>query len=172
MGQSVQVKTQRLNLMMVFIFNLDDEDDIEDDQITEEELSEKLEKGLYTVEDVQKLVKTMLYNSSKPAKVKKLLRKLEATESISMKKKFLVFHGLLVLKSCLGHFSQLAKINVPMCYQILKCLRDLPIATRNSIADHKLDEIVSKLLTVNESEVVQMAKDVITLFNLDSCFMG
>lgn len=109
------------------------------------------------MDEVQKLVKSVLYNTGKPRKVKKLLRKLEATDSSLMQRKFLMFHGLLVLKSCL---LQHGRTDLPLCYQILQVLSKLPISSRNSIVDHKVDETLTKLLDLEELEIVDAAKTV------------
>lgn len=70
-----------------------------------------------------------------------------------------MFHGLLVLKSCL---SQHGRSDLSLCYQILKILGTLPISSRNTIVDNKMDDAVSKMVgEVREAEIAQTAKELL-----------
>ncbi|KAJ3239070.1 histone methyltransferase set2 [Chytriomyces hyalinus] len=100
-------------------------------------------QGLQTVEAVKVMVKLLLYSTSKPTKLIRLLHKLELTQNPAMQRKFLQYHGLLVLKSCLVHHC---KSNVSICYQIMRILKIFPPVTRNSIIDCKIEDVMRKFV--------------------------
>ncbi|KAJ3067742.1 histone methyltransferase set2 [Podochytrium sp. JEL0797] len=117
----------------------DDEDNYGDD---------REERGLQTVEAVKSFVKVMLYSTSKPTKLIRLLQKLEATQSVTMQRKFLQYHGLLVLKNCLAQHS---KSNVSICYQTMRILKNMPPISRNAIVDSRIEDLVKKIVESQNS---------------------
>ncbi|KAJ3136996.1 histone methyltransferase set2 [Physocladia obscura] len=123
----------------------------------------KVERGLQTVETVKAFVKLMLYSTSKPVKLIRLLQKLEATDNPIMQRKFLQYHGLLVLKTCLAQYF---KSNASICYQTMRILKNLPPISRNSIEDSKIEEVVKRLADrdTNGLSVSELAEDLLEMW--------
>ncbi|KAI8621094.1 hypothetical protein BC830DRAFT_1095729, partial [Chytriomyces sp. MP71] len=138
--------------------SLSDDEDYDSSQRVENQ-------GLQTVEAVKSMVKLLLYSTSKPAKLIRLLHKLEATQNTAMQHKFLQYHGLAVLKSCLSHYC---KSNVSICYQILRILKAFPKVTRNSILDSKIEDVVRKFVDPHNgaaASVVESAQELLDLWS-------
>ncbi|KAJ3215126.1 histone methyltransferase set2, partial [Clydaea vesicula] len=98
-----------------------DSDDDEEEDVVEMDAKkpkrpkkEAKVKALENIEHVKTLVKKMLYSTKLPSQVTKLLRRLEVTDNLAMRKCFVKFHGLLVLKSCLTLYS---RTDLSLCYQ-------------------------------------------------------
>ncbi|KAI9209813.1 uncharacterized protein BJ171DRAFT_485101 [Polychytrium aggregatum] len=117
-------------------------------------------KSLQSEEDVQKCVKKMLY-TTKAGRMKRLLAKIESTSAL-LQRKFLQYHGLVVLKSCLLHF----KSDNDITMTVLRILKSLPITTRNTIVDTKIETILNLFIETNsQSELSGFAQEVITAWS-------
>ncbi|KAJ3215406.1 histone methyltransferase set2 [Dinochytrium kinnereticum] len=121
----------------------------------------KEERGLENEDAVRKLVKSMVYSTSKGSRVAKLLRRLQLTTLPQMQRKFLQYHGLAVLKSYLMHF---AKTDSNICHETLRILQALPISSRNTIIDNQLEEAVTKLTQHPQYYVVNSAKELLDVW--------
>ncbi|KAJ3414588.1 histone methyltransferase set2 [Chytridiales sp. JEL 0842] len=121
--------------------------------------SARVEKGLQNPDDIPKFVKAMLYTTSKKSKLESLLRKLEATESIPVLRKFLQAHGLPVLRSCLAHYL---KTDSTLCHRVLRICKTIPAASRNSIVDSKIEDSIIKLkeMAIND-EITSLADELL-----------
>ncbi|KAI8812340.1 hypothetical protein BJ742DRAFT_54709 [Cladochytrium replicatum] len=137
---------------------VEDDDEDEGSRAATAEEEEAAKKGLETVEEVQKMVKALLLNSYKPQKAIRLLRRLEATTALPMQRKFMQYHGLLVLKQCLVHYF---KSDAMICSQVLRVLTMLPISSRNSVVDIKLEEAVEKLMDNCEADLAHNAEQIL-----------
>ncbi|KAJ3120871.1 hypothetical protein HK098_004187 [Nowakowskiella sp. JEL0407] len=120
----------------------DADDDDEDESFYKKRSTDTPPQPLLTVEDVQKVVKSMLrITSNKPNRTRRFLKQIEITESTTILKKFLQYHGLVVLKMCIASYLG---IENGICAQVVQVLRLLPITSRNSLEDTKIEEIVLK----------------------------
>ncbi|KAJ3090625.1 histone methyltransferase set2 [Quaeritorhiza haematococci] len=146
--------------------DLDDEDDYDLEGVPSPKKrsaadTEKVKKpitGLESIEDVEKYVKTMLSSTrstEKPSRVRRLLARLELTP-VPLQRKFLQYHGLYLLKSCLKNYMN---VNLPLCFHVLRIMKMLPIANRNSIVDAKMEDVVNQFIGAAEHEVSQYAKE-------------
>ncbi|KAJ1564853.1 histone methyltransferase set2, partial [Nowakowskiella sp. JEL0078] len=111
-----------------------------------------------TIEDVQRVVKSMLRMSSKPSKTKQILQRIEATDSIAMQKKFLQYHGLVVLKQCLGSYLNTEH---GICAQVVHVLMSLPIASRNLVVETNVEEYVLKFREVCEADAAAIVDELL-----------
>ncbi|KAI8814863.1 hypothetical protein BJ742DRAFT_192691 [Cladochytrium replicatum] len=137
---------------------VEDDDDDECARAATAEEEEAAKKGLETVVEVQKMVKALLLNSYKPQKAIRLLHRLEATTELPIQRKFMQYHGLLVLKQCLVHYL---KSDAMICSQVLRVLTMLPIWSRNSVVDIKLEETVEKLMENCEADLAHNAEQIL-----------
>ncbi|KAJ3356730.1 histone methyltransferase set2 [Entophlyctis luteolus] len=87
------------------------------------------ERGLQSVETVKAFVKLMLYSTTKPVKLIRLLQKLEAGDSKP------------------SHAKKVPTIPWIACAEnTLRILKNLPAVSRNSIIDSKIEDIVKKMI--------------------------
>ncbi|KAI9343868.1 hypothetical protein DFJ73DRAFT_503252 [Zopfochytrium polystomum] len=124
--------------------------------------SQREPKGLETNEDVQKLVRSLLNSAAKPTKTLFLLRQVEATQTVQIQRRFLHYHGLLVLRSVLVHNL---RTNNDVCYQTLCVLKSLPSVSRNSIVDSKLEDVVTKLADSSVSNISDISRDLLAIWS-------
>ncbi|KAJ1544894.1 histone methyltransferase set2 [Nowakowskiella sp. JEL0078] len=140
------------------------DDDFDDEEVTsrawlDSRTGKKIDLlpgPMETIEDVQKVVKSMLRMSSKPSKAKQLLQRIEATESIAMQKKFLQYHGLVVLKQCLGFYITTEH---GICAQVVQVLKSLPVASRNLVVETKVEEFVLKFREICEADAAAIVDE-------------
>ncbi|KAJ3188104.1 histone methyltransferase set2 [Irineochytrium annulatum] len=132
-----------------------------DDDDEEEYVVKKVPKGLDSVEAVQKFVKAMLNLNTNPSRIQRLLKKLELTTEVNMQRKFLQYHGLSVLKCALAYYVNVKKDYPHITYEIIRLLKVLPISSRNSIQDCKIEEVVSKLVDFPNYQTAQTSKDLL-----------
>lgn len=76
---------------------------------------DKDEKPLESMNDVSKVVKSMIFYASKAWIMKKMIRKLEMTTDVQVLRKFLLSHGLVCLKTILNIYL---KTDIVMCSQV------------------------------------------------------
>lgn len=122
-----------------------DESDIE---------SAKKHRGLQTADEVTRFIPKMYRTLSKKDQKKRAMRcleKLEATDNIDLLKQFLNTHGLRLLKLYWQEFDS----ESPMLRKILMILQKLPILTRNTIDDLKLEAELLGVADVSSDIVVQ-----------------
>ncbi|KAJ3332248.1 histone methyltransferase set2 [Blyttiomyces sp. JEL0837] len=113
------------------------------------------ERGLENPEHVPLFVKSLLTQCLKSLPITQWLRKLEATQSQPILRKFVQYHGLPVLRNCI--MQNLS--NEDVCLRIMRVLKSLPPMSRNSVLDSKIEDAISKLSLSETSEVSSFAKE-------------
>lgn len=95
------------DLTIVDDYSEEEEDttDTEEVQTSKRKSSKKSIVPLSTVEEATAAVKDLFRHMGSPNKVRKILERLEATDTAQVWSRFLRMHGLLVLKSCLRGFK-------------------------------------------------------------------
>lgn len=141
-----------------------DEDEEDEDEMydTVDEETAVLEntKRISKIENVEEVGNFIisLLETTKIARIKRLLRKLEATDNMSILKKFVHLQGMRALKNALTLFG---KTDLPLFYQIIKLFKIIPVSTKNLITDCKVDETLYKLISdVTDPEIVETANEV------------
>ncbi|RKP05448.1 hypothetical protein THASP1DRAFT_32709 [Thamnocephalis sphaerospora] len=131
-----------------------------DDEYVEEhaEATDKpKQRGLQTLEHVEKFVQLMMKYAKNLEYSRKLLLFLDITESQQLLRKFMNTHGLQVLKIYLAEYDR----NDELCRLILQQIDRLPITTRNTINASGVDHVVEKFTTHEDPEIAQMATQLI-----------
>ena len=119
--------------------NMASDSDQEMDNSKSEPIS-NLQDGLQTVTDVQDLCKSLLHSTSNAKRVLVKVNIILKTDSVAILRKFVSYHGLLVLKSCLAaHIDSKTIVR----RQILEVLRTLPISNRNTVV--LLEPLIQKM---------------------------
>ncbi|KAI9104839.1 hypothetical protein DFS34DRAFT_215610 [Phlyctochytrium arcticum] len=112
--------------------------------------------GLTSAEDVQIITRSLFRYAVKPRRVSRLLTKVENTLEISLQRRFIWGHGLSVLKMCLREYMDK---NMIICLQILRILKSLPIASKNTA--EKVEDCVTHLSQVPDLAVSTAAKELL-----------
>ncbi|KAG9066757.1 histone methyltransferase set2 [Linnemannia hyalina] len=99
----------------------------------------------------------VMFMKPKVQKSKRLLAKLMATTERACLRRFLVLHGLVILKSWLRHF----KDEEDIVMGIMFVLPRIPLLSRNSIEDSQIEEAVQEVAEGPESPSKGMAQAVL-----------
>ncbi|KAG0207260.1 histone methyltransferase set2 [Mortierella sp. GBA30] len=124
----------------------------------EDEYEEK--KSTRGIEDpilMEKLARIM-FMKPKVQKSKRLLAKLMATTERACLRRFLVLHGLVILKAWLKHY----KDEPDIIMGIMHVLPSIPLLSRNAIEDSQIEEAVQEVADGPECPSKGMAQDVLT----------
>ncbi|KAJ3336316.1 hypothetical protein HDU93_003092 [Gonapodya sp. JEL0774] len=132
------------------------EEDDDEDMIkkTKKPREPKLVKGIEDHADVVKVIRVLTRNSEKPARIRGLLSRLEATTSVPVWRDVLKFRAMTQLKLLLVDYGR--------SHPALTC-QLVPIITRNtnSLVDSKIDEVVELLSKEHgDLEIRELAKQV------------
>ncbi|KAF9415316.1 histone methyltransferase set2, partial [Entomortierella beljakovae] len=106
---------------------------------------------------VEKLARIM-FMKPKVQKSKRLLAKLVATTERACLRRFLVLHGLVILKAWLKHY----KDEPDIIMGIMHVLPNIPLLSRNAIEDSQIEEAVQEIADGPESALKVMAQEVLT----------
>ncbi|ORZ02031.1 hypothetical protein BCR41DRAFT_313596 [Lobosporangium transversale] len=106
---------------------------------------------------VEKLARIM-FMKPKVEKSKRLLAKLMATTERACLRRFLVLHGLVILKAWLKHY----KDEPDIIEGIMLVLPNIPLLSRNAIEDSQIDEAIQEIAEGPECASKGMARDLLT----------
>ncbi|KAF9994769.1 histone methyltransferase set2 [Entomortierella chlamydospora] len=106
---------------------------------------------------VEKLARIM-FMKPKVQKSKRLLAKLVATTERACLRRFLVLHGLVILKAWLKHY----KDEPDIIMGIMLVLPNIPLLSRNAIEDSQIEEAVQEVADGPECPSKSMAEEVLT----------
>ncbi|RKP22472.1 hypothetical protein SYNPS1DRAFT_25770, partial [Syncephalis pseudoplumigaleata] len=110
------------------------------------------------MEQVEKFVPLMMKCANQLDYAQKLLVFLDMTESSALLRKFMNTHGLQVLKLYLVEYHHK---NDELCRLILGIMDRLPITIRNAINACRVDEVVEKFTTHEDSSIASLATKLI-----------
>lgn len=105
---------------------------------------------------MEKLARIMFMKPKVP-KSKRLLAKLMATTDRACLRRFLVLHGLVILKAWLRQYKDEADIVMG----IMILLPSLPLITRNAIEDSVIEDAVQEIADGPECPSKDMAKNIL-----------
>ncbi|KAG0096211.1 histone methyltransferase set2 [Podila epicladia] len=108
---------------------------------------------------MEKLARIMFMKPKVP-KSKRLLAKLMATTDRACLRRFLVLHGLVILKAWLRQYKDEADIVMG----IMILLPSLPLVTRNAIEDSMIEDAVQEIADGPECPSKDMAKDILAVW--------
>ncbi|KNC98643.1 uncharacterized protein SPPG_06324 [Spizellomyces punctatus DAOM BR117] len=111
---------------------------------------------LHNAEDVQVVTRSLFRHAAKPKRIMRLLSKIENTNALPLQRRFIWGHGLSVLKMCLREYTGK---NAAICLQVLRILRMLPIASKNTA--EKVEDCVVKLAELPDLEISTIAKELV-----------
>ncbi|KAF9109112.1 histone methyltransferase set2 [Mortierella sp. AM989] len=106
---------------------------------------------------VEKLARIM-FMKPKVQKSKRLLAKLVATTERACLRRFLVLHGLVILKAWLKHY----KDEPDIIMGIMLVLPNIPLLSRNAIEDSQIEEAVQEVADGPECPSKGLAEEVLT----------
>lgn len=138
-----------------------DEDSDEEDERKPKSTKKPKEgkRSLETKDDVMKVIRILTrLGDTRPAKIRKLLDRLEATTSVSIWRDFLRFRGMFQLKMMLMDPDDFAR-----CSQVLRILKQIPIVSRNStsLVESQIEEVVQSFSQNSDDVLRQQATDIL-----------
>lgn len=122
----------------------------------EDSYESRLTQGIEDPALMERLARVM-FMKPKVQKSKRLLAKLMATTERACLRRFLVLHGLVILKSWLRHF----KDEEDIVMGIMFVLPRIPLLSRNAIEDSQIEEAVQEVAEGPESPSKGMAQAVL-----------
>ncbi|KAK5814458.1 hypothetical protein F5H01DRAFT_25237 [Linnemannia elongata] len=122
----------------------------------EDSYESRLTQGIDDPALMERLARVM-FMKPKVQKSKRLLAKLMATTERACLRRFLVLHGLVILKSWLRHF----KDEEDIVMGIMFVLPRIPLLSRNAIEDSQIEEAVQEVAEGPESPSKGMAQAVL-----------
>ncbi|KAG0208129.1 histone methyltransferase set2 [Mortierella sp. NVP41] len=122
----------------------------------EDSYESRLTQGIEDPALMERLARVM-FMKPKVQKSKRLLAKLMATTERACLRRFLVLHGLVILKSWLRHF----KDEEDIVMGIMFVLPRIPLLSRNAIEDSQIEEAVHEVADGPESPSKGMAQAVL-----------
>ncbi|KAF9931977.1 histone methyltransferase set2 [Linnemannia zychae] len=117
---------------------------------------QRLTRGIEDPILMEKLARIM-FMKPKVEKSKRLLAKLMATTERACLRRFLVLHGLVILKAWLKHY----KDEPDIVMGIMIVLPNIPLLSRNAIEDSQIEEAVREVADGPESPSKGMAHEVL-----------
>ncbi|KAG0299092.1 histone methyltransferase set2, partial [Dissophora globulifera] len=117
----------------------------------------KITRGIEDPILMEKLARIM-FMKPKVQKSKRLMAKLMATTERACLRRFLVLHGLVILKAWLKHY----KDEPDIIMGIMFVLPNIPLLSRNAIEDSQIEEAVHEVADGPECPSKGMAQDVLT----------
>ncbi|KAF8985710.1 histone methyltransferase set2 [Entomortierella lignicola] len=117
----------------------------------------KITRGIDDPFLVEKLARIM-FMKPKVQKSKRLLAKLVATTERACLRRFLVLHGLVILKAWLKHY----KDEPDIVMGIMLVLPNIPLLSRNAIEDSQIEEAVQEVADGPECPSKGLAENVLT----------
>ncbi|CAO3565467.1 unnamed protein product [Mortierella alpina] len=116
----------------------------------------KVTRGIEDPILMEKLARIM-FMKPKVQKSKRLLAKLMATTERACLRRFLVLHGLVILKAWLKHY----KDEPDIIMGIMHVLPSIPLLSRNAIEDSQIEEAVQEVADGPECASKNMAQEVL-----------
>ncbi|KXS11000.1 SET domain-containing protein [Gonapodya prolifera JEL478] len=138
----------------------DEDDDDDNGKKSKKPKEPKIVKGIDSHADVVKLIRVLTRNSEKPARIRGLLARLEATTLVPIWRDVLKFRAMTQLKLLLVDYG---RSHLALTCQVLRILKLVPIITRNtsSLVDSKIDEVVEQMSNEHlDLEIRELAKQV------------
>ncbi|KAI7832381.1 hypothetical protein BC939DRAFT_102354 [Gamsiella multidivaricata] len=117
----------------------------------------KMTRGIEDPILMEKLARIM-FMKPKVQKSKRLLAKLMATTERACLRRFLVLHGLVILKAWLRHY----KDEPDIVMGIMFVLPNIPLLSRNAIEDSQIEEAIQEVADGAECPSKDMAQAVLT----------
>ncbi|OMJ18877.1 hypothetical protein AYI70_g5079 [Smittium culicis] len=117
--------------------------------------------GLQTSEEVLKLVQIMLRSSGKKRHIQLITSKILETRSKKLLQMFVSFHGLRILRLWIIENSDDETIIIP----VLQCIRIMPIKTRNTIDENKIEPCVIGLSKNKDEFIADLATEILKIWS-------
>ncbi|KAJ1733202.1 hypothetical protein LPJ61_001677 [Coemansia biformis] len=114
-------------------------------------------KGLTSPEQVLKFVQIMHRSSRQTRIVGILIGKLVETSDRRLLKSLIALQGMGILRAWLQDYDG----DDVMLIQILQCIGHMPIATRNTIDESRLEDVVKPLCAYSDENVSSLARDLV-----------
>ncbi|KAI9502799.1 hypothetical protein BX070DRAFT_225627 [Coemansia spiralis] len=118
--------------------------------------SSKKKKGLTSPEQVLKFVQIMHRSARQTRIIEILIGKLMETTDKRLLKSLIGLQGAGILRSWLQDYEN----DDVMLIKILQCISHLPISTRNTIEESRLEEVVKHLCGYSDENVANIASDI------------
>lgn len=131
-------------------------DKVHDGDYEEEIEEQRVTRGIEDPILMEKLARIM-FMKPKVEKSKRLLAKLMATTERACLRRFLVLHGLVILKAWLKHY----KDEPDIIMGIMFVLPSIPLLSRNAIEDSLIEEAVQEVADGPECPSKGMAQEVL-----------
>ncbi|KAJ2712138.1 hypothetical protein H4R19_002910 [Coemansia spiralis] len=150
---------------------VDDDDDDDDEYATDEGSGDEAgpssglprssrrsaTKGLTSPEQVLKFVQIMHRSSRQRRIIGILIGKLTDTSDRRLLKSLIALQGMGILRAWLQDYDG----DDVMLIQILQCIGHMPIATRNTIDESRLEDVVKPLCDYSDENVSSLARDLV-----------
>jgi hypothetical protein len=122
----------------------------------DEEIVEAASQGIEDPARLHSVLKRILQTNN-PKSIMKYIKEIEDTEDPVILRKFVHVHGLKIMNCLLKDFRD----NVNISRSILRVLDKVPIITRNSVEDLKLDKRISRYRDHEDVILSMLAQKVI-----------
>ncbi|KAJ2799721.1 hypothetical protein H4R21_003450, partial [Coemansia helicoidea] len=119
--------------------------------------SRRTSKGLTSPEQVLKFVQIMHRSSRQTRIVGILIGKLVETSDRRLLKSLVALQGMGILRAWLQDYDG----DDVMLIQILQCIGHMPISTRNTIDESRLEDVVKPLCDYSDENVSSLARDLV-----------
>ncbi|KAJ2594898.1 hypothetical protein H4R99_005568 [Coemansia sp. RSA 1722] len=117
----------------------------------------KKRNGLTSPEQVLKFVQIMHRSSRQTRIIQILIGKLMETDDRRLLKSLIGLQGMGILRTWLQDYEN----DDVMLIKILQCIAHMPVSTRNSIEEGRLEEVIKPLCTYSDENVASLASDLI-----------
>ncbi|KAJ1965494.1 hypothetical protein GGI12_000716 [Dipsacomyces acuminosporus] len=117
----------------------------------------KPKRGLSSPEQVLKFVQIMHRSSRQTRIICTLIGKLMETTNRRLLKSFIGLQGVGILRAWLQDYEN----DDVMLIKILQCIAHLPISTRNTIEESKMEETAKQLCSYSDENVAAMASELV-----------
>ncbi|KAJ2807693.1 hypothetical protein H4R20_001174 [Coemansia guatemalensis] len=114
-------------------------------------------KGLTSPEQVLKFVQIMHRSSRQKRIIEILIGKLRETSDRRLLKSLIGLQGAAILRAWLQDYAD----DDVMMIKILQCIAHMPISTRNTIEESRLEEVVKPLASYSDENVSSMARELV-----------
>ncbi|KAJ2856700.1 hypothetical protein J3B02_001452 [Coemansia erecta] len=117
----------------------------------------KKRNGLTSPEQVLKFVQIMHRSARQTRIIQILIGKLMETEDRRLLKSLIGLQGMGILRAWLQDYED----DDVMLIKILQCIAHMPVSTRNTIEEGRLEDVIKPLCTYSDENVANLASDLI-----------
>ncbi|PVU92727.1 hypothetical protein BB561_003651 [Smittium simulii] len=145
-------------------FNSSDDDSeyVNSEEDSDGDYNQNNYHGLNSSEEVLKLVQIMLRSSGEKRHIMLITSKLLETKNKKLLSIFVSFHGLRILRLWLLENSENESVIIP----VLQCIDTMPIKTRNTVIENKIEPIVMNFCKSRDEFIADLAREIIKKWSL------